>query len=793
MKFDRSLFIAKFAEEAKEHLQKLGEGLLTLEKSPDDLETTKIILRSAHTLKGSSRMLKFDDIGLVAHRLEDLLIDIRDRKVSYRPEIFDLLFACVDQMEACLAGILAGGQEPLDVAELAADIQRAQRGETLVTVKPRAKAENGSGPAARDPAPLPAAGPTASGASPSSTAAAPPAAPAASAKPKPPTAIADPVSALRDLAGARPTMRITRPGKDAGGAVRIEETVRIGMAKLDRSIRLAGELVVSQMKSKERLLELTELRRMARRYQQIAQRLEALGEELRGIPVHEVIDGSSALAAHVDDIYKRAREDLALVDLSVNGLQEELLAMRMLPVSTVLEPFPRHVRELARELGKEVELILEGEETELDKKILEKIGDALLHILRNAVDHGIEPPSRRRAAGKDPRGLVLIRAHHESGNIKIVIEDDGDGIDLDAIGRKAIQRGLLSEAERETITDHELRSMVFLPDFSTASIITDVSGRGVGLDVVKQRVEELKGTVAIDSERGGGTKFVITLPLTLASLRVLFVHSAETRFAIPIDSVQETLKVPHHEVIEIVDRKAVRVRNQLVPLLDLAEVLSLPARSFAPRVQSDHLFVVIAHSAGERIGIVVETVSDEQEIILKPLPTHLRKTPHVSGLTISGKNEIILVLHVPDLVASARRLKTVEKPKRVAAVTDRTSPYLLVVDDSLNTREIEKSILEAEGYRVDLAKDGLEALKKVRERRYDLIVTDIEMPRLDGFSLTAQLREDKDYHDVPVVIVTSKEREEDKRRGIEVGANAYIVKGSFDQSNLIETVASLIG
>ena len=804
MKFDRSLFIAKFAEEAREHLQKLSAGLLKLEQEPADIESTKLILRSAHTLKGSSRMLKFDDIGLLAHRMEDLLVDIRDGKVSYQPEIFDLLFACVDRMEDCLESIVAGQQEPQDVTALAEDVQRAQRGEPLKTT-PRRK---GTPPPVDEGPPAATADPRDAAAVPSdeqdTTEVASEAVERAKKAPPPPPRGA--VVPPRRLEPPAPgdggvglpvpdglTRRVSRPMKlEATAGVRIEETVRIGMGKLDQAIRLAGELVVNQMKAKERESELKDLKRHARRYYQLVQKLDELGERWQGIPIHEIVDGSNALVAHLDDIYKRTREDLALVERSVTGIQEELLSMRMLPVSTILDPFPRHVRELARELGKDVELVLEGEETELDKKILEKIGDAILHILRNAVDHGVEPPDVRRKLGKPPRGLILIRAEHESGIIKLVIEDDGAGLDLGAIRRKAISKGLITDAEQDSISDHELRGLIFSPDFSTAEIITDVSGRGVGLDVVKQRVEELKGAVSIDSEQGGGTKITITLPLTLASLRVLFVQSQDTRFAIPIDSVEETLKIPLEEVIQIVDRKAVRVRNQLVPLVHLGEVLRLPEPGLpAP---SGHLFLVIAHSAGDRIGIVVDVIAEESEVVLKPLPVHLRKIPHVSGLTISGRNEIILVLHVPDLVKAARRLKAIERaPAGEIPVAAGEAPLLLVVDDSLNTREIEKSILEAEGYRVDLAKDGLEALKKAREKRYDLVVTDIEMPRLDGFSLTAQLREDKDYHDVPVVIVTSKERDEDKRRGIEVGANAYIVKGSFDQSNLIDTVSSLIG
>jgi CheY-like chemotaxis protein len=343
-----------------------------------------------------------------------------------------------------------------------------------------------------------------------------------------------------------------------------------------------------------------------------------------------------------------------------------------------------------------------------------------------------------------------------------------------------------------------VRNLIFLPGFSTSQQVTDISGRGVGLDVVRRNIiEELKGDISLETEEGGGTRFILTLPLTLTTQRILFVRVGGQTFGLPVTYVSETTRVRHDEVIQVVDREAIRLRDQIVPIAYLDQVLDLPAGRPAPG--GKWLYLVIAQAADERVGLIVGEISSEEDVLIKSLPGHLKRIGILAGATISPDGTIIPILHVPGLIRTVRGTPSVD---RLQPDEDegQEAPRILVVDDSLNTREIEKSILEAYGYQVDLARDGLDALRVIgqapgaeRDAYYDLLVVDVEMPRLDGLSLTERLRQDEHYARVPIVIVSSRDKEADRKRGLEVGANAYIIKGTFDQQDLITTVASLLG
>jgi len=482
--------------------------------------------------------------------------------------------------------------------------------------------------------------------------------------------------------------------------------------------------------------------------------------------------------------------------------------LRMLPVSTVFDTFPRAVRDLARERNKELDLIVEGANTELDKQMLERISDPLMHMLRNAVDHGMEPPDEREAMDKERRGKIWLRAFAMGGSIIIEVEDNGRGLDPDAIRAKALSVGLATEEKLRSMSERELQSLIFLSGFSTSKTVTDISGRGVGLDVVRRNIiEELKGDISVDTQPGKGTRFTLTLPLTLTTLRILFVRLGRYRFGLPITYVDETTRVRPEEVIQVVDRQAIRMRDQLVPLAPLSEVLSLPAVSAASEATAPSatngqwLYLVVAQAADERVAFIVDEIADEEDVLIKSLPRHMKRIGLLAGATITPRGQIVPILHIPGLIRAARA--GVAVPTEMEAVDEVRglgAPQILVVDDSLNTREIEKSILEAQGYRVDLARDGLDALRMIDqapaaegEAYYDLLIVDIEMPRMDGLTLTEQLRADRRYSRVPIIIVSSRDQEEDRRRGLAVGANAYIVKGTFDQEELTRTVASLLG
>jgi len=372
----------------------------------------------------------------------------------------------------------------------------------------------------------------------------------------------------------------------------------------------------------------------------------------------------------------------------------------------------------------------------------------------------------------------------------IELSDDGGGIPLKKIKEKAVQRKLLDEEELEKMSRAEIIDLIFQPGFSTAAIITDISGRGVGMDVVKKNiVDQSKGSVQVVTEEGKGTSFFIRLPLSLAIMRVLQISVRDMAFALPVNSVAEILKVPKAEIINVVDKKAIRLREQIIPVADLCSLLNThgdngDAKKDAP--------VIMVFMGNEKLGLIVDAIIEEEDMIIKPLPRHMKGIQVVSGVTISGRNEIISVLHIPMIFNLSKETKDAKRFDETAR-GEKRAINILLVEDSITTREIEKRILESYGYKVEAVCNGMEALGKTKEFKYDLIVTDIEMPLLDGFSLTEKLRQDQEYKNTPIIIVTSLDKEEDKRRGIEVGADAYIIKGSFDQTNLLDTVQNLVG
>ncbi len=743
MKLDKSLFIDKFSAEVQEHLQKLNEGVLALEQGQITEENMNQIMRSAHTLKGSARMLGFVGINQLAHKMEDLLLEIKEGRLKAASGVCDVLFLTLDQIEAQRQAIVEGGEEEIDVAPTLDLLARATRGEDVSASLPT-KAPPAPPPPEAAEAPAPQAAPT---------------------PPSPP-----------------PSKPAAKPGRVAS-----EEYIRVGTARLDRNARLAGEVVAAQKRIEVRLERARDMRLIAKEhYRRLTRKLQ----EMEPIDPEwaELTDEGRELLDGLNLLFKDGRDDAFTLERVATELQQGAMKLRMLPVSTVFDTFPRAVRDLARSAGKKVELVIEGRETELDKGILEKINDPIMHMVRNAVDHGIESSEERVQAGKSRQGNVWLRAYPMGGSVVIEVEDDGGGLPLEAIRDKALRKGLLSEEDLRTVSKRELIEFIFMPGFSTSKLITDVSGRGIGMDVVKRNImDDLKGTVDVDSEEGKGTRFTITLPLTLTTLRVLTVQVNGQTFGLPLNFLAETVRIPRHKVIMVVDREAIRLREQLVPIADLAAVLNLPN---AASPDHDLLFLVIARASGEQIGLVVEEVIAEEDVLIKALPKPLNAIKTMAGATITPEGGIIPIIHVPGLMGVIRELPGFRPEPRVMAVE---APRLLVVDDSLNTREIERSILEASGYEVDLAKDGLEALQCVEQNDYHLIVTDIEMPRMDGFTLTERLRADERYAHVPIVIVTSREKEADMHRGMAVGADAYIVKGTFDQNNLLATVESLIG
>jgi len=413
-----------------------------------------------------------------------------------------------------------------------------------------------------------------------------------------------------------------------------------------------------------------------------------------------------------------------------------------------------------------------------------------MHILRNAIDHGIEPPDERVAKGKPRTGSITLTASQQSSQVIIEISDDGRGIDAEKIKREAVKRGFIAEAKVKDLVDEQVYSLLFIPGFSTSETVTEVSGRGVGLDVVRENISKLKGIVEVDSKPGQGARFILKLPLTLGITESLFVACGNETFALPIENVIETVRVNQGEIQTVEGKEVITLRGQILPLVRLNDVFNLSQRGI---VEKKFFLVVIVQSVEKRIGLMVDQLLGRQEIVRKNLGKPLKHVHGISGATIIGDGRVILILDIPQIIENVEgvMVRKVQMPsKPVPAKKHKT---ILLVEDTLSTAMLEKNILESSGFSVVIARDGNEALEKISQERFDLVMTDVLMPRMDGFDLTLQLKKDHLYKDVPIIIVTTRESDADKRRGLEAGAEAYILKSEFTSEGLLETIERLIG
>jgi two-component system chemotaxis sensor kinase CheA len=463
----------------------------------------------------------------------------------------------------------------------------------------------------------------------------------------------------------------------------------------------------------------------------------------------------------------------------------------MLPLATLGVLLPKVVRDLSRDQGKDVDLTLSGADVKMDKRILEEMKDPLIHLLRNCVDHGIERPEQRRRVGKPERARISLSVTSVNGNqIEMLISDDGAGIDAERVKSAAIRKGLISHEAAERLTESSALALVFEPDISTSAIITEVSGRGLGLAIVREKAERLGGRVAIESRLGEGTTIRITLPLTLATFRGVLIESEQRRFVIPTAQVERVARYKPGEVQTVEGRETLTLNGRTVALVRLADVLQLPAAQRAGDTPATIPLVVLG-TGEQRMAFSVDAIVEEREVLLKPLKKPLSRVRNVVGATVLGSGEVAPVLNVADLLKSGR---SAGSPAHLSARAPMAAPEakrILVAEDSITSRMLLKGILESAGYLVKTAVDGMEAFAALRAERFDALVSDVEMPRLNGFDLTSRVRGDRALAELPVVLVTALESREHRERGVDVGANAYLVKSDLDQSNLLEALRRL--
>lgn len=750
--------LATFRVEADEHLKTMTAGLLTLEKAPDSAEAVAIVetvFREAHSLKGAARAVNHLSIEALCQSLEGVFAGLKNGQLSISTPLLDQLH----QALAGLGSLLDGDIEAAHgiSAEIVSLIDQLDGAATGV-------------PSSPETAPTPG-----------------------------------PEPAVTSNETPRQEVHLS-PAPDA---------VRVTTAKLDAVMRQVEELLSPCLAARQRILDLRDTsatlaawKKSRAQLQPVLRCLERSAQQARDISrptydgtelksVLDYLEGEQLFLSSLEEDLARLNQSAALDQRMLAGISDSLLQdvkeMQLLPVSSLLESLPLLVRELARAQGKEVEFITHGGEIEADRRVLEEMRDPLIHLMRNAIDHGIETPAARASAGKPLPGTVTVQVlQQDAGKLELLISDDGAGIDHEQVRTAARKLGTGTAEPANQQDTPEALALVFQSGVSTSPIITDVSGRGLGLAIVREKVERLGGIIAVKSEVGQGTHFRIILPLSMAMFRGVLVRIGERTCVIPSTGVERVARVDSQNIRTVENRETIVVNGPALSLVNLADVLELP-RSAASRAASDYVAVVVLELGDTRIAFRVDEIVGEQEILLKGLGPQLARVRNVTGATQLGNGQVVPVLNVADLIQSAVRPVTrAVLPDSAEQTSADSAQSILVAEDSITSRSLIKNILESAGYVVTTAVDGMAAFTTLKTDAFDLVVSDVEMPRMDGFDLTARIRADKQLADLPVVLVTALESREDRERGIDVGANAYIVKSSFDQSNLLETVGRLI-
>ncbi len=594
------------------------------------------------------------------------------------------------------------------------------------------------------------------------------------------------------------------------------ETIRVEPQKLDALMTMAGEMTVTTTRLERALAVIGDLVALREEWERDAGVWRALptvlpdgfshsahhgpGEQLARFQERET--GRLARLGHLlKDLERTSDEGITRLGLVSDALDASIRGMRSLPFSTIFNLFPRLVRDLSREQGKEVEFVVEGGAIVADKHLLEEMKDPLMHLLRNAIDHGIELPEERIRQGKPREATLRLRAYQMAAHVVLEISDDGRGLNVEAIRRAALHKHLRSEGEIAAMSPEDAQMLIFAPGFSTSPLITNVSGRGVGLDVARTNIEQMKGVISVESTPGRGCTFRLRAPITLATTRVLLVQVAKQSYALPIEAVQDISLVLPCDVFTMEGRATIRRDNQPISAAHLAGLLELPVvqtADTAAKASRQHgalearpLPCILLAIGTQKLALFVDALLDEQEVLLKPFGGLLHRVRNVVGATILNTGEICMVLNPQDLMESARKDRTVRVEQK--PVEDATrKKVVLLAEDSITTRTQEKRILEGAGYEVITAVDGADAFSKLETRDFDALISDIEMPNMDGLTLAARIRQDAKYNELPIILVTSLASDEDRRRGIKVGANAYITKGTFEQTALLDTLRRLV-
>ncbi|WP_296227792.1 hybrid sensor histidine kinase/response regulator [Ralstonia sp. UBA689] len=775
----RQSLLALFHEEAQTQTRVLSTGLLTLERTPTDAAALEACMRAAHSLKGAARIIGLQDGVDVAHRMEEWFVAAQRGELLLTAAHVDVLLRGTDlllrvgqpdaaglvprgEIDAVLAAFSApGAAVAAPVATMFVDPEPAAEDATLKAAMALLNAE-----VAALSAPVPASAPTLA------------VAPEPQPEPIAPVPHRAPIGATRDP----------------------HRMLRVRADNLDRLLSLSGESLVESRWLKpfgESMLRVKRSHRTATLaldafYETLVERLDPHADADMYAALNDVRQMlgqmQQTLGEHIDELDRFDRRSTNLAQ----QLYDEALQCRMRPFGDATHAYPRVVRDLARSLGKRVRFAIVGEATQVDRDILDMLDAPLGHLLRNAIDHGVEAPEAREAQGKPAEASVTLEARHSAGKLLITVADDGAGIDLEAVRAAVVRRGLSDADTASRLSDHELLDFLLLPGFSMREQVTDLSGRGVGLDAVHEMVKAVRGTVRIHTESGRGTRFVLQLPLTLSVIRSLLVDVGGEAYAFPLAYVRRTLELDRTGIDMLEGQQHFAFEGRPVGLVTAHQLLSTQP----PGAARESVPVVVIGDDPDTYGIAVDRFLGERMLVVQPLDARLGKVRDIAAGALMENGDVVLIVDVDDLLRSVDKLVRggqLDKVQRGQGAAVQHQKHVLVVDDSLTVRELERKLLEKRGYAVTVAVDGMDGWNALRGAEFDLVVTDIDMPRMDGIELVTLIKRDAVLRSLPVMVVSYKDREEDRRRGLEAGADYYLAKGSFHDEALLDAVRDLIG
>lgn len=742
-----------FRMEAETQTKSLNNSLLELENSPNNMDIIECLMRAAHSMKGAARMVGLDSAVNVAHIMEDIFVASQNSKLDLTPEGMDILLTSTDMLSIMAKATSQDysawiTEHTSKIEELSNALKSILNNDSHIPLSFNFKDKKQTN---------------------------------------------DSDSELNTISEDSTTISNSNTTKDTS-----DDIVRVSTKSLNRLQALSGEALVET----RWLSPFTDsLLQVKKRQTELVSILDRLREKLFDIDtdeyISELMQGAHLKANHCRDLLSQRLTEVDAYDRRSNSLSQrlnrEVLQARMRPFSDGIQGLQRLVRDVSRSLNKKIKLDIRGLATQVDRDILEQLQAPLNHMIRNAMDHGIELPADRNNSGKDETGTIRLEAMHTSGMLSIIIQDDGRGIDLEMLRNKIVDKGMATADMANNLTESELLDFMFLPNFSTRDTVTEISGRGVGLDVVHSVMQKLRGQIRASTELGKGLKFQLQLPLTLSVIRALMVEIGGEPYAFPLARIDQTLKVNKQHVETMEGRQYFTLGNQHIGLVTSHQILELQTKPDF----DDEISIVILGDLMNSYGIVVDKFLGERNLVVHALDPLLGKIQDISAASITEDGIPLLIFDVDDLfrsidiILSGSRLNTIENSSQ--PIKNIQNKRILIVDDSITVREVERNLLENKGYLVEVAVDGMDGWNAVRTNEYDLIVSDIDMPRMNGFEFVSMIKNDERCKKTPVIIVSYKDREEDKQRGLEVGADYYLTKGSFHDDSLVDAVIELIG